>query len=370
MHKRHIAIKCALYTFVASLLTDAFNNWACFFSLQNTHLSIQTVPSMCLLHVVIFLGSKMGHLRVPRLSWSTKACTKTHLRNFKTALHNSQVTMWTFRKERKKPTKTTWRSSALSAHPVPSGATRLHAASPSIWSCVHGSRNSSQKQTLGISCPYFVVYDSSNYVIIWSWDGFVHWVTQVNSCSRCSLPAFGIFSQPKTNAAGKLFQAHKKKETGFQTRDSYSKKNKGKENIRMDLMMAHCFPNSGNYLALENVPWREDLSQWYYKSPRIYKSCSLWKFYTAAQSRPCLVTGRWQTGCEMTQKLKNTLILLKLGSHTINTAPELKIKHRYSTGCEMLILDLEISGVTYFSIFLNEEHCLAVSLCRYVLLHG
>lgn len=69
--------------------------------------------------------------------------------------------------------------------------------------------------------------------------------------------------------------SQKKKGTGFQTRDSYSKKNKGKENIRMDLMMAHCFPNSGNYLALENVPWREDLSQWYYKSPRIYKSCSL-----------------------------------------------------------------------------------------------
>lgn len=161
-----------------------------------------------------------------------------------------------------------------------------------------------------------------------------------------------------------------KKETGFQTRDSYSKKNKGKENIRMDLMMAHCFPNSGNYLALENVPRREDLSQRYYKSPRIYKSCSLWKFYTAAQSRPCLVIGRWQTGCEMTQKLKNTLILLKLGSHTVNTAPELKIKHRYYTGCEMLILDLEISGVTYFSIFLNEEHCLAVSLCRHLLLRG
>lgn len=66
-----------------------------------------------------------------------------------------------------------------------------------------------------------------------------------------------------------------KKETGFQSRDSYSKKNKGKENIRMYLMMAHCFQNSGNYLALENAPRREDLSQWYYKSLQIYKSCSL-----------------------------------------------------------------------------------------------
>lgn len=99
------------------------------------------------------------------------------------------------------------------------------------------------------------------------------------------------------------------KETGFQTRDSYSKKNKGKENIRMYLMMAHCFQNSGNYPALGNVPWREDLSQWYYKSLWISKLYSLWKFYTTAQSCPSLVTGCWQAGCEMTQKLKNTLIL-------------------------------------------------------------
>lgn len=40
-------------------------------------------------------------------------------------------------------------------------------------------------------------------------------------------------------------------------------------------MMAHCFQNLGNYLALENVPWGEDLSQWYYKSLWIYKLCSL-----------------------------------------------------------------------------------------------
>lgn len=62
--------------------------------------------------------------------------------------------------------------------------------------------------------------------------------------------------------------------------------------------------------------------------------------------------------------------VLKLGSHIINTAPEEKIKDRYSTVCETLVLALEISGVTYFSIFLNEEHCLKTSLCSYVLLHG
>lgn len=61
-----------------------------------------------------------------------------------------------------------------------------------------------------------------------------------------------------------------KGETGFQTRGSYSKKNKGKATIRllgcsMYLMVAHCFQNVRNHLALDNVLLRKDVSHWVFR---------------------------------------------------------------------------------------------------------
>lgn len=66
-----------------------------------------------------------------------------------------------------------------------------------------------------------------------------------------------------------------KGDTGFQTRGSHGKKNKGKANVRprgcsMYLMMAHGSQNLRNHLALENAPLRKDGSHWVFR-PRNFR---------------------------------------------------------------------------------------------------